>query len=102
MQCLLTLKNNSGKNGKQLLTMNLTGVNQLTNRLLPLDFPPQTCHTNSMNKTPIRFNSNGVYASDARLASIAAECIAAERAAVAARRAARAAGAQESTWLVNW
>ena len=44
----------------------------------------------------------GVYASDSRLASIAAECIAAERAAVAAARAARAAGAQEATWLVNW
>ena len=50
----------------------------------------------------IRFNSQGVYASDARLASIAAECIAAERAAVAAARAARAAGAQEATWQVNW
>ena len=69
---------------------------------LTLDFPPQTCHTNSMNKTPIRFNSNGVYASDERLASIAAECLAAERAAVAARRAAIAAGAQEATWQVNW
>ena len=56
-----------------------------------------------MNKTQtIRFNSNGVYASDERLASIAAECLAAERAAVAASRAARAAGAQESTWQVNW
>ena len=56
-----------------------------------------------MNKTQtIRFNSQGVYASDSRLASIAAECIAAERAAVAARRAAIAAGAQEETWLVNW
>ena len=54
------------------------------------------------NKQPIRFNSNGVYASDARLASIAAECLAAERAAVAARRAALAAGAQEATWQVNW
>lgn len=50
----------------------------------------------------IRFNSQGVYASDERLASIAAECLAAERAAVSARRAARAAGAQESTWCVNW
>ena len=70
---------------------------------LTLDFPAKTCHTNSMNKSKtIRFNSQGVYASDSRLASIAAECIAAERAAVAARRAARAAGAQESTWLVNW
>ena len=48
------------------------------------------------------FDSNGVYASDERLASIAAECLAAERAAVAASRAARAAGAQEATWLVNW
>ncbi len=56
-----------------------------------------------MNKTqPIRFNSNGVYASDERLASIAAECIAAERAAIAADRAARALGANQSTWLVNW
>jgi hypothetical protein len=45
-----------------------------------------------MNKQPIRFNSQGVYASDERLASIA----------VAASRAARAAGAQEATWLVNW
>ena len=50
----------------------------------------------------IRFNSQGIYASDERLASIAAECIAAERANLAAARAARAAGAQESTWLVNW
>ena len=56
-----------------------------------------------MNKTQtIRFNSNGIYATDKRLASIAAECLAAERAAVAAARAARAAGAQESTWNVNW
>jgi len=56
-----------------------------------------------MNKTQtIRFNSNGVYASDERLASIAAECLAAERANLAAARAARAAGAQESTWHVNW
>ena len=56
-----------------------------------------------MNKSKtIRFNSQGVYASDTRLASIAAECIAAERAAIAARRAAIAAGAQEATWQVNW
>ena len=56
-----------------------------------------------MNKSKtIRFNSQGVYASDSRLASIAAECLAAERAAIAARRAALAAGAQESTWQVNW
>ena len=55
-----------------------------------------------MNKKPIQFNSNGVYASDERLASIAAECIAAERANLAAARAARAAGAQQSTWNVNW
>ena len=56
-----------------------------------------------MNKTQtIQFNSQGVYASDSRLASIAAECLAAERAAVAARRAARAAGANEGTWSVNW
>jgi hypothetical protein len=56
-----------------------------------------------MNKTQtIRFNSQGVYASDERLASIAAECLAAERANLAAARAARAAGAYESTWQVNW
>ena len=56
-----------------------------------------------MNKTQtIRFNSNGIYASDERLASIAAECLAAERAATAASRAAIAAGAQEATWQVNW
>ena len=54
------------------------------------------------NKQPIRFNSNGVYASDARLADIAAECLAAERAAIAADRAARALGANQSTWSVNW
>ena len=46
--------------------------------------------------------TNGVYASDSRLASIAAECLAAERANAAAARAARAAGANEGTWLVNW
>ena len=68
-----------------------------------LAFSANPCHTNSMNKTQtIRFNSNGIYATDERLASIAAECLAAERAAVAARRAARAAGAQEATWNVNW
>ena len=82
---------------------NLTGVNQLTNRLLSLAIHTNPCHTNSMkNKQPIRFNSQGVYASDSRLADISAECIAAERAAIAASRAARAANANESTWLVNW
>ena len=56
-----------------------------------------------MNKRqPIRFNSQGVYASDSRLASIAAECLAAERDAIAADRAARALGAFNSTWQVNW
>ena len=55
-----------------------------------------------IKKQTIEFNSSGVYASDSRLASIAAECLAAERAAIAANRAARAAGAQESTWNVNW
>ena len=75
----------------------------MAKRTLTLDFPPDPCHTNSMNKTQtIQFNSQGVYASDERLASIAAECLAAERANAAARRAARAAGANEGTWLVNW
>ena len=70
---------------------------------LTLAIPPNPCNDTIMNKSKtIRFNSQGVYASDSRLASIAAECIAAERAAVAASRAARAAGAQEATWLVNW
>ena len=56
-----------------------------------------------MNKTqPIRFNSKGIYATDERLASIAAECLAAERANLAAARAARAAGVYEGTWQVNW
>lgn len=56
-----------------------------------------------MNKTQtIRFNSSGVYASDSRLASIAEECLRAERIQREQRAAARAAGAQESTWLVNW
>jgi hypothetical protein len=50
----------------------------------------------------LSFNSNGVYASDERLASIAAECLAAERANLAAARAARAAGANNATWHVNW
>jgi len=54
------------------------------------------------NKQPIRFNSQGVYASDERLASIAAKCLARERANAAAARAARAEGAQFSTWQVNW
>ena len=69
---------------------------------MTLDFPPILCHTISMNKQPIRFNSNGIYATDERLASIAAECLAAERANLAAARAARAAGANEGTWQVNW
>ena len=70
---------------------------------LTLDFPSNPCNDTIMNKSKtIRFNSQGVYASDSRLASIAAVCIAAERAAVAASRAAIAAGAQEATWLVNW
>lgn len=55
-----------------------------------------------IKKQPIRFNSQGVYASDKRLASIAAECLAAERDAIAADRAARAAGAFNGTWQVNW
>ena len=45
----------------------------------------------------IKFNQQGVYASDSRLLSIAEECIAAERAALAADRAARAAGASFET-----
>ena len=55
-----------------------------------------------MNKKPIKFNSSGVYASDSRLASVADECIRAERIQREQRAAARAAGAFESTWSVNW
>ena len=63
----------------------------------------KTTYSNDMHAiADTIFDSNGVYASDERLANIAAECIAAERAAVAARRAAIAAGAQEATWQVNW
>ena len=34
---------------------NLTGVNQLKNCPLPLDFSPILCHTTSMNKQTFRF-----------------------------------------------
>ena len=44
--------------------MNLTGVNQLKNCLLPLDFHLVLCHTISMNKQTFRFvltrTANGV------------------------------------------
>ena len=90
----------------------LNGMWRLTRCTLTLAIPPNPCNDTIMNKTTysddmntiadIVLDSNGIYASDERLAGIAAECIAAERAAVAARRAALAAGAQETTWLVNW
>ena len=52
-----------------------------------LDFSAILCHDNSMIKT-----TTG-YASDSYLASVMDDCIAAERAATIAARAARAAGA---------
>ena len=55
-----------------------------------------------MNKTPTRFNQHGIAASDERLASIALECLRAERAMLEADRAARAAGAQLGTWCITW
>ena len=45
----------------------------------------------------IKFNDQGIYASDSRLASIAEECLQAERDARAADRAAREAGATFGT-----
>lgn len=66
----------------------------------PLASSAMSCHTISMKQ--IKFNQSGIYASDSRLASIAEECIRAERIAREQRAAARAAGAQESTWSVNW
>ena len=68
-----------------------------------LDFHANPCHTNSMNKTTKLTNySNGVFASNEYLASIARECIEHELMQRQCRRAARDAGANEGTWNVNW
>ena len=49
----------------------------------------------------IKFNDQGIYASDSRLLSIAEECLQAERDALRADRAARAAGASFETIDIN-
>ena len=49
----------------------------------------------------IKFNSQGVYASNSKLASIAAECLQAERDRVRYDRLAREAGATCGTWDVD-
>ena len=68
-----------------------------------LDFPSNPCHTISMNKqTKLTNYSNGVFASNEYLASIARECIEHELMQRQCRRAARDAGANEGTWNVNW
>ena len=78
-------------------------MNQYYNCPPTLDKRANPCHTNSMKKTtPLSFNAHGIAASDERLASIAMECIRAERLALEADRAARALGANQSTWSVNW
>ena len=48
----------------------------------------------------IKFNSQGVYASNSRLLSIAEECIRAERRQRDLDRQAKAAGAECGTWTV--
>lgn len=83
-----------------LPTAPLTNITTVHQRLTP---DPISSYTQGMKQTKtIRFNDQGIAASSDYLASIAAECLAAERAAVAADRAARAAGANQSTWSVNW
>ena len=68
-----------------------------------LDFPSILCHTISMNKqTKLTNYSNGVFASNEYLASIARECIEHELMQRQCRRAARDAGVNEGTWNVNW
>ena len=52
-----------------------------------------------MNKT--KFDSNGIFASDARLRSIALECLEQERQERACLRAARAEGIQWTDWHIS-
>ena len=49
----------------------------------------------------ITFDSNGIYASDDRLRSIALECLEQERQERACRRASRAAGVQWDNWHIS-
>ena len=64
-----------------------------------LDFHPIFCNHRYMNK--IQFDSNGIYASDARLSSIALECLEQERRERACLRAARAEGIQWTDWHIS-
>ena len=54
-----------------------------------------------MGMKQITFDSNGIYASDARLRSIALECLEQERQERACRRASRAAGVQWGDWHIS-
>ena len=49
----------------------------------------------------IQFDSNGIYASDARLSAIALECLEQERRERACLRAARAEGIQWTDWHIS-
>ena len=52
-----------------------------------------------MNK--IKFDQNGIYASDSRLSAIALECLEQERRERACLRAARAEGIQWTDWHIS-
>ena len=64
-----------------------------------LDFHPIFCNHRDMKQ--IQFDSNGIYASDARLSSIALECLEQERRERACLRAARAEGIQWTDWHIS-
>ena len=64
-----------------------------------LDFHPILCNHRYMKK--IQFDSNGIYASDARLSAIALECLEQERRERACLRAARAEGIQWTDWHIS-
>ena len=64
-----------------------------------LDFHPIFCNHRYMKQ--IQFDSNGIYASDARLSSIALECLEQERRERACLRAARAEGIQWTDWHIS-
>ena len=72
---------------------------RLTNWSEPLDFPTNPIYLPGMKQ--IRFDSNGIYASDARLSAIALECLEQERRERACLRAARAEGIQWTDWHIS-
>ena len=89
-----------------LISYKITGIGTLWEVAVPLselsitlDFPPNLCHPIGMKQ--ITFDSNGIYASDARLRSIALECLEQERQERACRRASRAAGVQWDNWHIS-